>query len=107
MQNGLYKVEFQTPLGAGAGVVYLENGKLHGGDSAMFYIGKVSEQGEDLVAEVESKRHTQGMQSVFGIDHTHITLKGRASNNTAAALTGSAKEAPNVALKAKLVKISD
>jgi hypothetical protein len=108
MQNGLYKVEFQTPLGAGAGVVFLQNGKLHGGDSAMFYVGNVSEQGDNLTAEVEGKLHTKvpGMSSVFGVDHTHINLQGKSSGNTAS-LTGRAKEAPTVSFQAKLTKISD
>jgi hypothetical protein len=108
MQNGLYKVEFQTPLGVGAGVVFLQNGKIHGGDSAMFYVGNVAETGNDLTAEVEGKLHTNvpGMSSVFGANHTHINLKGKGSGN-AATFTGTAKEAPGIAFQAKLTKISD
>jgi T3SS negative regulator,GrlR len=108
MENGLYKVEFQTPLGAGAGVVFLQNGKIHGGDSAMFYVGQVSAQGDDLTAEVEGNLHTQapGMQSVFGVNHTHINLKGKGAGK-AANFTGTAKEAPGVTFKAKLTKLSD
>ena len=39
MKDGLYRVEFQTQRGAGAGVVFLEGGALRGGDSQMFYTG--------------------------------------------------------------------
>ena len=108
MQNGLYKVEFQTPLGAGAGVVFLHDGKIRGGDSAMFYVGKVSEEGDNLTAEVEGRLHTNvpPTELVFGVNHTHISLKGKGSGNVAT-LTGSAKEAPGVAFQAKLTKISD
>jgi hypothetical protein len=108
MQNALYKVEFQTPLGAGAGVVFLQDGKIHGGDSAMFYVGKVSESGDNLTAEVEGKLHTNvpPTELVFGVSHTHIILKGKGSGN-AATLTGTAKEAPGVAFQAKLTKICD
>lgn len=108
MRNGLYKVEFQTPLGAGAGVVVLRDGKIRGGDSAMFYVGDVSENGSDLTAEVEGKLHTDipGMRSVFGVNHTHIKLKGKGSGN-AATFTGTAKEAPSVSFQARLTKISD
>lgn len=106
MQNGLYKVEFQTPLGAGAGVVVLENGTIRGGDSAMFYVGHVSENGNDLTAEVEGKQHTNvpGMRSVFGVNHTHIKLAGKLSGNTAS-LTGTAREAPGVSFQARLTKL--
>jgi hypothetical protein len=108
MQNGLYKVEFQTPLGAGAGVVFLDNGKIRGGDSAMFYVGSLSQKGEELTAEVEGKLHTNapGMSSVFGVNHTHINLRG-SGTGTSATFTGRAKETPNVAFSAKLTRISD
>ena len=108
MENGLYKVEFRTPLGAGAGVVFLQNGRIHGGNSAMFYTGSMFEQGNDLTAQVEGNIHTQmaGMQSVFGVNHTHISLKGTGNGKTAS-FTGTAKEVPNVSFQAKLTKISD
>jgi len=108
MENGLYKVEFQTQLGSGAGVVFLQNGKIRGGDSAMFYVGSVSEQGDDLTAEVEGNLHTNmpGTRSVFGFDKTHIKLKGKGAGRSAT-FTGTSKEAPNVSFQAKLTKLSD
>ena len=110
MQNGLYKVEFKTPLGIGAGVVFLRDGKVHGGDSAMFYVGQLSGADENLTAEVEGKYHTTGtgVGNVFGptIQHTHISLKGNGSG-TAASFNGTAKEAPGVPFQATLKKISD
>jgi hypothetical protein len=45
MQNGLYWVEFRTPLGSGAGVVVLQDGNLRGGDSSMYYFGTYTETG--------------------------------------------------------------
>jgi T3SS negative regulator,GrlR len=106
MQNGLYKVEFQTPLGAGAGVIILQDGKIQGGDSAMYYIGGYSENGQELTARVEGKLHTNmpGMSSVFGINHTHIKLTGRTNGNSAV-MQGRADEAPNVSFQAKLTKL--
>jgi hypothetical protein len=46
------------------------------------------------------------MQSVFGVNHTHINLKGKGTGK-AANFTGTAKEAPGVTFKAKLTKLSD
>ena len=108
MENGLYKVEFRTPIGFGSGVVFLHDGKLHGGDSGMFYTGSMSEEGNNLTAQVEGNIHTQmvGLQSVFGVNHTHISLKGTGNGKTAS-FTGTAKETPNVSFQAKLTKISD
>jgi hypothetical protein len=39
MLQGLYKVEFETPRRKAVGVIFAENGKLHGGSSAFAYIG--------------------------------------------------------------------
>ena len=33
MKEGLYKMSFETDLGAGCGVAYFKDGKLCGGDS--------------------------------------------------------------------------
>jgi hypothetical protein len=106
MQNGLYKVEFQTPLGAGAGVVVLQDGKIQGGDSMMYYIGEYAENGQDVSAKVEGKMHTTipAVASVFGVTHTHIKLAGK-SNGNSAEMQGKADEAPNVPFRATLTKI--
>ena len=106
MQNGLYKVEFRTPLGFGAGVVVLRDGKLQGGDSTMFYVGDYSESGQDFTARVEGKKHTTlpGLTSVFGVDNTHIKLTGK-TNGDAAVMQGRADEAPTIPFEAKLTKI--
>src|SRR5262245_18670110 len=106
MLHGLYKVEFQTPMGAGAGVVMLENGKIQGGDSMMYYVGDYSEQGADFSATVEGRMHTNapGLTSVFGVNHTHIKLTGKI-NGDSAVMQGRAAEAPNVPFQAKLTKL--
>lgn len=40
LNNGLYRVTFRTPLGEGAGVAVLLDGKIRGGDSAFAYSGR-------------------------------------------------------------------
>lgn len=40
MEEGLYKVLFQTQLGQGTGVVTVREGRLRGGDSVMYYTGE-------------------------------------------------------------------
>ncbi|HEX4409973.1 MAG TPA: GrlR family regulatory protein [Xanthobacteraceae bacterium] len=110
MKNGLYKVEFETPLGTRAGIVFLQDGKIRGGDSAMFYVGTLTENGEDLAADVQSRFHTMGtgVASVFGpeIKQAHLTLKGKAFG-TAATFWGNAAEAPDVSFQARVRRISD
>lgn len=106
MRDGLYKVAFQTPLGAGAGVVVLQDGKLRGGDSSMYYVGSYSETGSQFSAEVASSRHTQGLPSVFGKDNVRISLKGT-SQSDSAQMTGTSPDAPGVRLQATLTRLGD
>ena len=103
MQNGHYKVEFETPRGAGAGVVFYQDGLVHGGDSMMAYIGAMTEQNGEIAAEVEATTHTRvpGMMSVFGLDRVTINLLGK-SEGDSITLVGRAIEAPGVNFRAKL-----
>jgi hypothetical protein len=108
MDDGLYKVEFQTPMGFGSGVVFLQGGKLRGGDAGLFYIGTFGQNGTEFTADVVTDRHTQypGLLSVFGKDRVHIKLKGQSSGNTGQ-VQGTAVEAPGVTFTAKLSRIAD
>ena len=106
MRDGLYRVEFQTPLGAGAGIVVVNGSKLRGGDSSMYYVGSYSETGNQFTAEVVSHRHTLGFPSVFARDANHITLKGT-SQGDRAEMTGTSKEEPGVTLRGTMTKIDE
>jgi hypothetical protein len=52
MRDGLYKVYFETPLGANFGVVHAVDGKIWGGDSSMFYVGSYVTRGNEITAHV-------------------------------------------------------
>jgi hypothetical protein len=106
MQEGLYKVEFQTPRGNGAGVVILAGGKLMGGDSMMAYNGTYAVNGNQITAQVSTFVHTRSpnMSSVLGVDQATLSLKGTANGNTAQ-LSGSAKEAPGMTFGATMIKL--
>jgi len=107
-ESGLYVIRFETPAGAGAGVAYLENGKLRGGDSMMAYVGSFNEAQGGLTADVLAYKHTDvpGMQSVFGVDKVEIHLKGTVSGGSAA-LIGEAPQAPGVKLKVLMDRLHD
>ncbi len=62
LQNGLYKIEFQTQLGAGSGVVILHDGQLRGGDSMIYYVGTYKQDGDEFSAEVRTDAHRHPMQ---------------------------------------------
>lgn len=108
MRDGLYKVQFRTPLGLGNGVVYAKDGKMWGGDSGMYYVGSYTDEGGKLHATVAIDRHVSvpGTISVFGVDKATINLVGNVSGNTIAA-EGSSPQAPGVRFSASLAHISD
>jgi hypothetical protein len=103
LTDGFYIVQFRTPKGTGAGVLTLADGKLRGGDSAIMYTGSYSQEGDKFTAQVSTKRHTQGMPSVFGVDSVTLTLAGK-SSDSAASCTGTAA---GITFQADLHRASD
>jgi hypothetical protein len=58
MIAGFYAVEFTTQLGVGNGVVYLDDGRIHGGDSGLGYVGNYSVNDERwFTADIVTFRH--------------------------------------------------
>ncbi|MGA2491513.1 MAG: GrlR family regulatory protein [Roseiarcus sp.] len=103
MRNGLYKVTFQTPLGSGAGVVVLNDGRLLGGDSSISYVGSYRQDGHTFSALVDTTMHTSvpGMFNVLGTPNAKVSLSGTVSNDHAE-MTGNTLNAPSAVLQATL-----
>ena len=108
LRPGLYKVEFTTQIGTGAGMVVLDQGRLRGGDIAIAYLGTYTEDGDNFSADVQTRRHSSppGVVSVFGDDDLEVQLKGT-SSGTAINLEGSSQAAPGITFKAVLTHIGD
>src|ERR1700733_6077029 len=104
MKDGLYSVSFHTPKGTGAGVVFLQNGKLRGGDTAMWYAGQYAESGGKFTANVAVARHAQGLPSVFGLDNINVVLTGN-STDTTAQTTGYSPQMPGVPFSANPTRL--
>lgn len=106
MRNGLYRVHFETRIGGGGGVVTLNDGKVGGGDSAIYYVGTYSENGNQFTGEVLTDRHSPGMPSVFGVDKLQISLKGTTDGDKAQ-ITGTSQQAPGLTLHGTLTRLAD
>lgn len=106
MIDGFYKVEFRTPLGGGGGVVTLANGVIHGGDSAIYYFGTYTVQGDHFVADAKTARHSNapGMANVFGRDQVDIKITGTITGDRIEA-TGQSPQAPGVSFNAILSRL--
>lgn len=106
MKDGLYRVQFRTPLGEGAGVLVVRGEELQGGDSTMYYVGTHKSEGARLTASVRAMQHTDepDRASVFGVPEVTIALSGTV-NGGRAKLTGGAKEAPGLSFTAELTML--
>jgi len=108
MDNGLYKVRFETSRGAGTGVVALVDGHVRGGDSSMFYYGTYTAKDGYFTADVVTNVHTIAPHrpSLFGRDIVHLRLEGPYQHDFAQ-VKGHAREVPEIELKSTLTRLSD
>jgi hypothetical protein len=108
MEEGLYKVTFQTPLGQGTGVVVLRGGQVSGGDSLMYYTGSYTLTDGQIDAQLLTDTHsnTPGMGSVLGVPKARLRLTGKFSGQSAQ-LSGSSPDAPGISFQALLDRLAD
>ncbi len=67
MLEALWSVEFVTPQGAeGAGVAIFETGRIFGGDSNYYYVGKFDLDGDVAHGIVEVTHYNGPPNTVFG-----------------------------------------
>jgi hypothetical protein len=108
LQEGLYKVEFHTVHGTGAGVIYASSGKFRGGNSGFAFIGSYSGAGDNIQARVSTQRHNDDptIKPLFGADMITLALKGK-ENGDIVDFEGSALQLPGVLFRAVLIRIAD
>ena len=108
IESGLYRVTFGTPMGSGFGVAHLANGKLHGGDTMMAYIGNYSIDEGTFTADVHAFKHSSvpGMASTLGTDDAHLSINGTVAGSTMTG-QGTSPQAPGVTLHVKLERLQD
>lgn len=102
MQPGLYISKFRTPLDEASGVIVVDGDEVRGGDSAMYYVGRIIEQGGDIEVSLRVRQHDEDRMSVFGdySDFT-LTLKGQ-KRGAAYVFEGRADRAPSLRFEAIL-----
>jgi hypothetical protein len=107
MHEGFYAIAFQVGDAVGHGVLHLNEGRVRGGDSLLYYMGSYILDGENITAEIKTDAHAKipGVRALFGRDIIHITLKGSFAGEECK-LTGVAREAPTVKFTATLKKLA-
>jgi hypothetical protein len=78
--DGFYKVEFQVNGASGRSVMYAHDGMLLGGGSAFAHIGTYEQTGDDIYAELVTRRHNNDPRydSLLGSDDATLKARGRA-----------------------------
>lgn len=77
--NGIYHADFSSLLGNGSGTVFLEDGKIYGGDDTVAYFGSYTSKGDTLKGNVNLLIHGDG-NSIFG-DAKSLNFEGQKSGN--------------------------
>ncbi|MBV8848386.1 MAG: hypothetical protein JOZ16_02245 [Methylobacteriaceae bacterium] len=80
MLDGFYKVEFSVDAASGRSVMYARDGVLLGGGSAFAHIGTYEQIGDDIYAELVTRRHNNDPRydSLLGSDSAALKARGRA-----------------------------
>jgi hypothetical protein len=104
LQDGQYVAWYKTPRGEGTGILHLANGKISGGDSVLTYSGSYEVDQDRFTAVVSTKRHAAGQPTLFGIDEVQIEVAGQSTGMTASC-AGAAKQAPELAFQATLIRV--
>lgn len=107
MIEGLWTAVFSSGAIAGAGVIYLTDGQVVGGDNQYFYRGPYTFDSRTglLSARLQVKAFIKGAIAVFGapIPSFTLDLSGTVVGDKATA-TGSVLEMPSVKIQIQLVK---
>jgi hypothetical protein len=104
LQDGQYAAWFKTPRGDGTGILFLESGKITGGDSVLSYSGTYEVDEDRFTAVVSTKRRAAGQPSLLAIDEVQIEITGKSTGMTASC-TGTTKQAPGLAFQATLIRV--
>jgi hypothetical protein len=77
--DGFYKVEFQVDGASGRSVMYAHDGLLLGGGSAFAHIGTYRQAGDEIIAELVTRRHNHDPRypSLLRVDDASVKARGR------------------------------
>lgn len=106
MVEGFFYVQFSTPQTSGAGVVHLKDGRVLGGDGALYYLGTYEVEGPRLTAEIRTARHTPGNLGLFGLDDVTIQFVTTIEDDVAYG-EGKSPQAPDVKFTIRMGRLPE
>lgn len=104
--EGFYKVRFQLGVSVGRSVMYAQDGRMLGGNSAFAHIGTYRRDGDGIDIEIKTVRHNPdpNYRAMAGTDDATLLAKGKA-NGDLFCFEGGLKELPGVAFQSVMTPI--
>ncbi len=100
MIEGLWTIEFTSPIGFGTGVMVLTDRRLLGGDAGYYYSGEYTVNDHHIDGKAEIVRFDRNSLSVFGdMDSFTLDFDGEISEDS---IVGVASLADQPELKAEI-----
>ena len=100
MVEGLWTIEFASPIGFGTGVMVLTDRRLLGGDAGYYYSGEYTVSDHHIDGKAEIVRFDKNSLSVFGnMDNFTLDFSGEVSEDS---IVGVASLAGQPALQAQI-----
>ena len=108
MLDGFYKVEFHVNGASGRSVMYAHDGLLLGGGSAFAHIGTYAEAGDEIVAELVTRRHNDDPRypSLLGVDDAAVTARGR-SRDGVFRFEGGSEQLPGAIFRSVMTPLAE
>jgi hypothetical protein len=106
MREGDYSVWFRAASGTGTAFVRIADGQISGGDAYIEYDGCYRLDGNNFEAVINTKRHTEGAPTWFGIDEVTIRVSGNSTGRIVAG-SGTVDQCPGMPLDVTLMRIED
>ena len=106
--EGLYKVEYEMNGGFGRSVMYVHGGKMFGGNTSFAHLGSYQDIDGEIVAEINTKRHSasQTHRTLIGSRDVTIRMRGKPQNG-AYLFIGDVIEEPGRGFQALMTPLSD
>jgi hypothetical protein len=108
VENGIYFVNFKSTMHDGmGGLVVVDSGRIHGGDTSYLYKGVYKLDGNIIKSSIQVEHYRGEQLSVFGpIKKFNLSLVG-SSTGDSFELKGYLVEDPSMHFAAKGKKVSD
>ncbi len=106
--EGLYKVEYEMNGGFGRSVMYVHDGKMFGGNTAFAHLGNCQVIDGEVVAEVNTRRHSASPTHRTLIGSREVTIRMRGTLQDGAYLfTGDVVQEPGRGFRALMTPLND